>query len=212
MEAKSNESAAIIEMVTVGQSTFPVEIRQDCVCVNLTAMGEPFGSHKRPSNWLRTKEAEEYTAILSDAHFCASDKMLVEVKKGGEPNMQGTWCYDYRIALQYARWLDLRFSMLIDDVMVRLVSGQAVFTNSIKVNGKEYISLESYCKHFNKNRNSFYSLMGHFPSAFITKESGFYIEVELCDMQEIKRRLKAQRLRFKKRDEDPQQLSLFEPT
>lgn len=211
MEAKSSESAAIIEMVTVGQSTFPVEIRANRVCVNLTEMGKSFGESKKPSKWSRTKDFEVYTAILSEGLKCPSAD-LVQVRKGGEPNMQGTWCYDYRIALQYARWLDLRFSIMLDDIMVKLVSGQAVFSDTVKIDGIEYISIESYCRHFKKKDKSFYGLMGNYPSAFSKQESGYYMEIGLCNAQELKERLKTQRLRYKKPKEDPQQLSLFEPT
>ncbi len=193
--------------VEVEQSSFPVEIEKNNLSINLSKMGEPFGQNKRPSSWLRTKEAQQYIAILSDAQICASAD-LVGIRKGGEPKWQGTWCHDYRIALQYAKWLDVRFSIFIDDAIVKLINGQGVFNKSIKINGEEYISIDDYCNYFKRNRNSFYGLMSHYRTQFERIENGLYISIELFNMQDIKVRFEQKKQTIKQVDQDKKQLSL----
>ena len=76
MNKKKNNTASISLTMSVEQSEFPVEIAENEIRVNLSKMGEPFGPNKRPSNWLRTKEAKTYIDILSDAHICASADLM----------------------------------------------------------------------------------------------------------------------------------------
>lgn len=204
---ESNIHPILSLTIEVEQSSFPVEIEKDKLSINLSIMGESFGPNKRPANWLRTKEAQQYIAILSDAHICASADLL-EIRKGGEPKCQGTWCHDYRIAMQYARWLDTRFSLFVDDAIIKLINGQGLFQKSIKINGKEYISLDDYCRYFKRNRNSFYGLMSHYRTQFEKTENGFYISIDLFNMQDIKVRFEQKRLSIKQIDNDKRQLNL----
>lgn len=206
MNKKENNTASISLTMSVEQSEFPVEIAENEIRVNLSKMGEPFGPNKRPSNWLRTKEAKTYIDILSDAHICASAD-LVEVIKGGEPKWQGTWCRDYRIALEYAKWLDIRFSIFLNDAIIKLVNGQHIFSKTKKIEGKDYISIDDYCQYFKLNRNSFYGLMSHYHNQF-QKENGIhYIGMELFNMQDIKVRLEQKKQQIKRLDQSPLQLS-----
>lgn len=108
-------------MVTTDQSVFPVEVKGGNVAVNLTAMAKPFG--KRTRDWFRTEETQEYLVLISEVLKCASAD-LVEVKKGGDPQMQGTWCYDYHIALRFAQWLSPEFSLIVDDIILNLLMGK----------------------------------------------------------------------------------------
>lgn len=108
-------------MVTTDQSVFPVEVKNGNVAVNLTAMAKPFG--KRTRDWFRTEETQEYLILISDVLKCASAD-LVRVIKGGDPQMQGTWCYDYRIALRFAQWLSPEFSLMVDDIILNLLMGK----------------------------------------------------------------------------------------
>lgn len=66
-------------------------------------MARLFGRSNRPDNWLQTKEAKEYLAVLSvSTKIDTAD--LVIVIQGGTPEEQGTWCTDYRIAMRFAQW------------------------------------------------------------------------------------------------------------
>lgn len=110
-------------MVTTDQSVFPVEVKDGNVAVNLTAMAKPFGENKKPSKWLRCQEAQEYLRILS-VGLKSPLADLVKVKNGGIPGENGTWCYDYRIALRFAQWLSPKFSLMVDDIILNLLMGK----------------------------------------------------------------------------------------
>lgn len=207
MDKKEKKSAVISLTVVIEQSEFPVEIEENRISVNLSKMGEPFGQNKKPYNWLRTKEAQVYIAILSEAHICASAD-LVEVIKGGEPKSQGTWCHDYRIALEYAKWLDVRFSIFVDDAIIKLINGQNIFSKTIKIDGKDYVSIDDYCRYFKRNKNSFYGLMSHYRSQFRKENGIYYIGTDLFGMQDIKVRFEQKKQSVKQLDQSLLQLSL----
>ena len=111
------------EMVQVLNSIFPVEYRNGQIAVNLTAMGKPYGNAMKPTKWLRTDEAVRYLEALSVGQKCPTADLL-EVRQGGTFDKQGTWCYDYRIALRYAQWLSPQFSILVDSVFLEMVIKQ----------------------------------------------------------------------------------------
>ena len=53
---------------------------------------------------------------------------LIEVRNGGVPGTNGTWCRDYRIALRFAQWLSPEFSIKVDEAILGLLTasrGQA---------------------------------------------------------------------------------------
>ena len=108
-------------MVTTDQSVFPVEVRNGNVAVNLTEMAKPFG--KRINNWLRSEETKEYLGELSVTLKSVTTD-LVKVIQGGDPQKQGTWCYDYHIALRFAQWLSPKFSIMVDDIILNLLMGK----------------------------------------------------------------------------------------
>ena len=43
---------------------------------------------------------------------------LIEVRNGGVPGTNGTWCRDYRIALRFAQWLSPEFSIKVDEAIL----------------------------------------------------------------------------------------------
>lgn len=45
---------------------------------------------------------------------------LIEVRNGGVPGTNGTWCRDYRIALRFAQWLSPEFSIKVDEAILGL--------------------------------------------------------------------------------------------
>lgn len=111
-------------MVEVNHQSFAVELLSSNLSVNLTHMSKPFGRVKEPDKWLRTKEAKEYITRLSVPLKCGTND-LIKVKKGGNAKLQGTWCYDYRIAMRFAQWLNTDFAIAVDDLMVRLLTQHA---------------------------------------------------------------------------------------
>lgn len=121
MHKNQGNKALRLEMVEVNQSRFAAEILSGNASINLTQMAKPFG--KRVRDWLRIDEARRYMDAIAVAQKCASAD-LVEVRKGGSPENQGTWCKDYRIALRFAQWLSPEFSVMVDEAILRLLSGK----------------------------------------------------------------------------------------
>lgn len=114
-------------MVKVNGSRFAAEVLNGNARINLTQMSKPFGRSCRPGDWLRTEEAQRYLHAISVAQKCATADLL-EVRQGGDPLEQGTWCRDYRIALRFAQWLSPEFSIKVDEAILGLLTasrGQA---------------------------------------------------------------------------------------
>lgn len=126
-------------MVEIDHNRFAVEILRGNARINLTQMAKPFGNSFKPSFWLRTDEAQRYLSVLSELQKCNTADLL-EVRHGGTPELQGTWCNDRRIALRFAQWLDPKFSIVVDEALMRLMMGDAVFAEPI--NGVEPIISE----------------------------------------------------------------------
>ena len=123
---KNQENKVLrLEMVEVNQSRFAAEILSGNASINLTQMSQPFGRSFRPGNWLKTEEARRYIDAIAVATNRATAD-LVEIRQGGSPENQGTWCKDYRIALRFAQWLSPEFSVMVDEAILRLLSGKRI--------------------------------------------------------------------------------------
>lgn len=123
MNKNQNDKAMRLEMVKVNHIRFAAEILSGNARINLTQMSQPFGRSFRPGNWLKTEEAQRYIKAISVATNIATAD-LVEVRQGGSHENQGTWCNDYRIALRFAQWLSPEFSIMVDEAILRLMSGK----------------------------------------------------------------------------------------
>lgn len=106
-------------MVKVNGWRFAAEVLGGNARINLTQMSQPFGRSCRPGNWLKTDEAQRYLHAISVATKIATADLL-EVRQGGDPLEQGTWCRDYRIALRFAQWLSPEFSIKVDEAILGL--------------------------------------------------------------------------------------------
>jgi KilA-N domain. len=124
MSNKNENKAMRLEMVRIDQSEFAAEILRGNANVNLTQMAKPFGRSKRPANWLKAEETKCYLGVLAVATKRATADLL-EVRQGIDIEQQGTWCTDYRIAMRFAQWLSPEFSIAVDDMLVKLVFGEA---------------------------------------------------------------------------------------
>jgi hypothetical protein len=114
------------QMVEIDQNPFAVEIRNGNIGVNLTQMARPFG--KKPKDWLRSNEAKEYIAILTDVQKCPSTD-LIEVRRGGTIDEQGTWAYCHLLSIRFAQWLDKRFAIAVDALILKLLTGELCVFN-----------------------------------------------------------------------------------
>jgi hypothetical protein len=136
--SRNNENKAMrLEMVKIDHNQFAAEILRGNANVNLTQMTKPFG--KRVNNWLRTDETKDYLRAMS-VTLKSVTADLVEVRQGGTPDKQGVWCTDYRIAMRFAQWLSPEFSIAVDDMLVKLIFGEAALIEPI--NGIEPVIYE----------------------------------------------------------------------
>ena len=127
MKKNLNEKAVRLELVKVNQSRFSADVLSGNSRVNLTHMAQPFGKSCKPTFWLRTEEAQRYLQAIARLQKCNLAD-LIEVRNGGVPGTNGTWCRDYRIALRFAQWLSPEFSIKVDEAILGLLTasrGQA---------------------------------------------------------------------------------------
>lgn len=196
----------VIETVVVDGKEMAIERRSDNVWVNMTQMARPFGRSKRPDNWLKTKEAKEYLTVLSvSTKIDTAD--LVIVKQGGTPEEQGTWCTDYRIAMRFAQWLDVKYSIQVDSLLVQIANGEKIVSDVLPFDGKNYISQSDYCRTLECNYHSFFGLKSHFPTEYIYVMGIWYVSMKLYRMKEADRRIKGVKADLRK-EKDKWQLEL----
>lgn len=127
MKKQNLNGGGSLELVKVNGWRFAAEVLEGNARINLTQMAKPFGESCKPSKWLRTEEAQRYLKAIAVGQKCPTADLL-EVKQGGDPLEQGTWCRDYRIALRFAQWLSPEFSIKVDEAILGLLTasrGQA---------------------------------------------------------------------------------------
>jgi hypothetical protein len=76
---------------------------------NATAMCK--ANEKMWADYWRSKTAQEYATELSSVMGIPTTE-LVQVRQGGNPELQGTWVHQ-RIALHLAQWCNARFAVLV---------------------------------------------------------------------------------------------------
>jgi hypothetical protein len=84
---------------------------------NATAAADRFG--KRVDNWLRLDETSEYMQALAEDSNTSKVRDLVRTKRG---QGGGTWLHP-DLAVQFARWLDVRFAIWCDRQIRGLITG-----------------------------------------------------------------------------------------
>lgn len=76
--------------------------------INATDIAKRFG--RRPVDWLKQKETQEYIAALADA-LKSDPESLYETRKG--KGVAGTWLHP-KLGVRFAQWLDVRFAVWCD--------------------------------------------------------------------------------------------------
>lgn len=180
------EKTTELQVIAVGETTFPVEVRNGRMAINLTAMGKLYGKQKQPYNWLRTDEAQRYLDALSELQKCGSADLL-EVRKGGEPEFQGTWCYDRRIAVRYAQFLDESLAIQVDTLLVDVLEGRKFIVSTTQFEGMQYVSMEDFCEAHHLSCNVFYAYKAHYPYEYIWTGGTWRMSVRLCRYIELQR-------------------------
>ena len=225
----------LIELVQVDGKELAIERQSENCWVNLTEMAKPFG--KRPKDWLAQLQVQEYLKALANklskqrenspfgfdqmekspfasdqtANLQFTPEDLIVIRKGGRKGEAGTWCTDYRIAMRFAQWLDARFSIEVDTLLVRIANGELIVNDSslFRLGGEQWVSCNDYCKAFGKSMHSFYGLIGNYPQSFCNWKGQWYMSRELFNMKEIQARFENRRLELRKQHDKLQHFSLF---
>jgi hypothetical protein len=206
----------LIELVQVDGKELAIERQSENCWVNLTEMARPFG--KRPKDWLAQLQVQEYLKALADKlskqgqdSSLGIDDLII-VKYGGRKGEAGTWCTDYRIAMRFAQWLDARFSIEVDTLLVRIANGELIVNDSslFRLGGEQWVSCNDYCKAFGKSMHSFYGLIGNYPQSFCNWKGQWYMSRQLFGMKEIQARFEDRRTELRSQG-DKRQLSIQFP-
>ncbi|MNM42401.1 KilA-N domain protein [compost metagenome] len=88
--------------------------------INATDVAKRFG--KRPVDWLKQGETKEYLNALAEALTCDAGS-LVQTSKARSDRGGGTWFHP-KLAVAFARWLDLRFAVWCDLHIDALLRGE----------------------------------------------------------------------------------------
>lgn len=87
---------------------------------NATEAAKRYG--KRPAEWLRLPEAVRYIAARC-ARLEVGKSHFVKTMRGGDRSEQGTWLHP-KLAVVFARWLDVDFEIWCDEQIDKILHGQ----------------------------------------------------------------------------------------
>ena len=103
---------------------------------NATQAAAKFG--KRVDHWLGTKETQEYIAALCEDSNTRKDGYL-KTKRG---NNGGTWLHP-KLAVMFARWLDVRFSIWCDMQIDDIIRGKDDWAKSRHITAVSYKAMSA---------------------------------------------------------------------
>lgn len=184
--------------------------------VNLTKMAKPFG--KKVNDWLKTQETQEYLSALQRiaVRFDKNRNVepLIVTKQGGNVAEieQGTWATDYRIAMRFAQWLSPEFSLKVDELLVKIVSGELIVSGEgvfIDPKGQSWISRPRFCKALNVSEHSFNGLMSTYKQHFAQIGSLWYVSAELFKLRSVQQYINSRKNEVKKSAPDVTQLTII---
>ena len=85
---------------------------------NATQAAERFG--KVPYEWVRLPDTEKYLMALENRY---GKIPFLNVKRGGRGKSDATWIHP-KLAVPFARWLDVDFAVWCDEQIFNLISGK----------------------------------------------------------------------------------------
>lgn len=97
---------------------FPItfENKDGKMMVNATQMAKAFG--KKPSDWLRTEQANRIINAVSASQKCEPNNLVVVINGGDD---YGTWMHE-DVALPFAQWLSPEFYIWCNDHIKELLT------------------------------------------------------------------------------------------
>jgi hypothetical protein len=109
-----------------------IRMRKSDGYLNATEMCKANG--KFYNHYIDSNSTKEFLKELSsDTGFQVSH--LVEVKRGGKSNLQGTWVHP-QVAIHLAQWLSPKFAVAVSKWVFRFMTGDLSLINEIKHNNK----------------------------------------------------------------------------
>lgn len=159
----------------------------------------PFNSDQSHVRYFGSDQMAKSPSASDQSDVChftpITPEDLIIVRKGGRKGEAGTWCTDYRIAMRFAQWLDTRFSVEVDTLLVRIANGELIVNDSslFRLGGEQWVSCNAYCKAFGKSMHSFYGLIGNYPQSFCNWKGQWYMSRQLFSMKEIQARFEDRR-------------------
>ncbi|MBI2277494.1 MAG: KilA-N domain-containing protein [Dechloromonas sp.] len=88
---------------------------------------------KKPVEFLRLPGTEEYLWAIG-SYLKVEYSHLVNTKRGGARGTAGTWCHP-KLAVFFARWLDVRFAVWCD-LMIGFARSYCVATTSSRATSR----------------------------------------------------------------------------
>ncbi|OOF59338.1 P22AR C-terminal domain-containing protein [Rodentibacter myodis] len=91
---------------------------QDDAFLNATAIAAHF--NKKPIDWLRLPSTEEYINALCEKAEVRKSHFVKTIKGGKDLSQQGTWLRR-RLAVAFARWLNVEFAIWCDEQIEKIL-------------------------------------------------------------------------------------------
>ena len=99
---------------------------------NATDAAKPYG--KQPARWLRLPSTKEYVAAVQLQN--ADVQKLHIATKGGAAGGGGTWMHPL-LAVAFARWLNVHFSVWCDGQIDRILRGGSLYHQRLAFEAKQ---------------------------------------------------------------------------
>jgi hypothetical protein len=125
-ESRLHKGINMTNLVTLQYNEIPVIFQSDDAYINATQIAKAFG--KLPNEWLRLVSTKEYILELQNALRANPVNQISELyftKTGNSLDGGGTWLHP-KLAVTFARWLDVKFSIWCDMQIESLLKGESV--------------------------------------------------------------------------------------
>lgn len=114
-------SNTILKPYSHNGQTINIQFTSDAF-FNATAAAKPFG--KLPKDWLKTEDAKAYISAIR-RKILVEENQLVKAVNGAPSTGGGTWLHP-KLAVVFARWLNVDFALWCDDQIEAILSGSTV--------------------------------------------------------------------------------------
>lgn len=116
-EARFYEEAAMSNVIPFNYQGQPVRFNSDG-WINATDVAKRFG--KRPAEWMRLPDTQKYMEALARHLNVRESHLLIRTERG---RSGGTWLHP-KLAVTFARWLDVDFAVWCDLHIDALLRGE----------------------------------------------------------------------------------------